>query len=147
MTTVLITVNVQNDFCAGGVYPLKHAAERLEVINSLREYADIVVHSRLLLQPNHYSFRASNPGSELGDPLRRRDKSGGFRRHLQRRPRREIRECVVNPYCVRGTKGADFHPALFIHEVGPIYALLRRGNHAGRTGGDRRVRNSDAGQR
>ena len=124
--SVLITVNVQNDFCDGGVYPLKNSAERIRVINSLREHADLVVHSRLLLQPNHYSFRSCNPGAELGDPLAPRDhhqqRGGGFRR--QKKPQREIKECIVNPYCVRGTKGAEFHPDLVINQVGAVHHML-----------------------
>ena len=117
-STVLITINVQKDFCAGGVYPLKDSADRIRVINNLREHADIVVHARLVLQPNHYSFRSSNPGSELGDVIKRKEKGlGSFRRSLHHKQLKQIKECIVQPHCVRGTSGADFHPDLIINEV------------------------------
>ena len=117
-STVLITINVQNDFFPGGVCPLTNAEDRLRQINSLREHADLVVHSRLVLQPNHYSFRSCNPGTELGDPVVSRDQTArGLFRGRQRKPQREIKECIVNPYCVRGSPGCNFHPDLVVAEV------------------------------
>ena len=118
-TTVLITCNVQKDFCAGGAYPLKDWAGKLRAINNLREHADFVVHARLTLQPNHFSFRSSNPGSELEDPVKRAD--AGYVHHtLHKKGSKKletVKECIINPYCVRGTKGAEFHPDLVIREV------------------------------
>ncbi|MDX3808217.1 bifunctional nicotinamidase/pyrazinamidase [Bosea thiooxidans] len=106
--TVLIVVDVQNDFCPGGKLAVPGGDEVVPVINALAKRFSHVVMTQDWHPAGHSSFASSHPG-------------------------RQPFEMVAMPYgqqvlwpdhCVQGTKGADFRPDL---DVTPVQAIIRKG--------------------
>lgn len=107
--TVLLVVDVQNDFCPGGALAVPEGDAIVPAVNRLaRRFAHVVLtqdwHPR-----GHASFASSHPG---------------------RRPFETI-ACDYGPqvlwpdHCVQGTRGAEFHPGLDI----PHAELVVRKGH------------------
>ncbi|MCO6008775.1 nicotinamidase [Actinoallomurus purpureus] len=99
MSTALIIVDVQNDFCEGGSLPVKGGAAVATAISTYvddnrRAYAHVVATRDFHLDPGeHFS----------DDP----DYAGTW-----------------PPHCVIGTPGADFHPNL---DLAPIETVFSKG--------------------
>ena len=103
---VLIVVDVQNDFCAGGALAIPRGDEIVPIVNRLAARFHSVVLTQDWHPPGHFSFASTHPGK---NPF----------------------ETIAAPYgpqvlwrdhCVQGTPGAAFHPALQI----PHAALVLR---------------------
>ena len=108
MTTALIAVDIQNDFCPGGRLAVPCGDEVVEPINRLIERFAHVVLTQDWHPDGHRSFASSHPG-------------------------RAPFETVAMPYgaqilwpdhCVQGTPGADFHPSLWANRA---ELVLRKG--------------------
>jgi nicotinamidase/pyrazinamidase len=105
---VLIAVDVQNDFCAGGALAVPGGEETAPIISRLSRRFRHVVLSQDWHPRGHLSFASSHPG---------------------RSPYEEI-EAPYGPqvlwpdHCVQGTRGADFHPQLDVPHAGLV---LRKG--------------------
>lgn len=93
---VLLIIDVQNDFCAGGALAVADGDAVVSVVNRLSERFDHVVLTQDWHPRGHSSFATSHPGSA---PF----------------------ESIAMPYgqqtlwpdhCVQGTAGAAFHPQL-----------------------------------
>jgi nicotinamidase/pyrazinamidase len=93
---VLLVVDVQNDFCAGGKLAVPAADEVVALINDLGARFQHVVLTQDWHPPGHRSFASSHSG-------------------------RQPFEAIAFPYgtqvlwpdhCVQGTPGAEFHPQL-----------------------------------
>jgi nicotinamidase/pyrazinamidase len=93
---VLLIIDVQNDFCAGGTLAVADGDAVVSVVNRLSERFDHVVLTQDWHPRGHSSFATSHPGSA---PF----------------------ESIAMPYgqqtlwpdhCVQGTAGAAFHPQL-----------------------------------
>lgn len=106
--TVLIVVDVQNDFCPGGKLAVPGGDEVVPVINALAKRFSHVVMTQDWHPAGHSSFASSHPGKQ---PF----------------------EMVAMPYgqqvlwpdhCVQGTKGAEFRADL---DVTPVQAIIRKG--------------------
>ncbi|MBK1785876.1 nicotinamidase [Prauserella cavernicola] len=100
MTTALIVVDVQNDFCEGGALAVSGGAAVAEAISRhVREhgYAHVVA-------TRDYHI---DPGGHFSD-------EPDFVRSWPR-------------HCVAGTAGAGFHPHL---DVGPITAVFSKGHYS-----------------
>ncbi len=100
MTTALIVVDVQNDFCEGGALAVTGGAEVAGAISGhLRDndYAHVVA-------TRDYHI---DPGAHFSD-------EPDFVRSWPR-------------HCVAGTAGAGFHPQL---DVGPITAVFSKGQYS-----------------
>jgi nicotinamidase/pyrazinamidase len=101
MSTALIIVDVQNDFCEGGSLPVRGGAAVATAISTYvddnrRAYAHVVATRDFHLDPGeHFS----------DDP----DYAGTW-----------------PPHCVIGTPGADFHPNL---DLAPIETVFSKGEH------------------
>jgi len=111
--TLLLIVDVQNDFCSGGALAVNDADAIIPVINSLTsvfsEKGARVAATQDWHCDGHISFASSHPGKKPGDiidtPL--------------------VKDQVLWPdHCVRGTKGADFHSSL---ESNPVTMVIRKG--------------------
>lgn len=105
---VLIVVDVQNDFCAGGALAVPGGDEIVPLVNDLGRHFPHVVLTQDWHPRGHESFASSHPGK---DPF----------------------EAVAAPYgsqilwpdhCVQGTPGADFHPGL---DLPGAEVVLRKG--------------------
>jgi nicotinamidase/pyrazinamidase len=99
MSTALIVVDMQNDFCEGGSLGLPGGAAKAEAISkrmATGNYAHIVATRDYHIDPgDHFS---DNPDFNKSWP----------------------------PHCVAGTAGASFHPAL---DVVPIEAVFSKGHY------------------
>jgi len=108
MTTVLIAVDVQNDFCPGGRLAVPRGDEVVEPINRLIERFPHVVLTQDWHPQGHGSFASSHPG-------RTPYETATFAYGPQ----------ILWPdHCVQGTPGADFHPTLWADRA---ELVLRKG--------------------
>jgi nicotinamidase/pyrazinamidase len=100
MSTALILVDVQNDFCEGGSLGLPGGAAAAEAISkhvAAGDYAHVVATRDYHIDPGaHFS---ETPNFSDSWP----------------------------PHCVAGTPGASFHPAL---DVGPVEAVFNKGHYS-----------------
>ena len=109
-TDVLLVIDVQNDFVAGGALAVPQGDEVVPLINGIaRRFAHVILtqdwHPR-----GHVSFASSHAGMKPFDRIRLR-----------------YGEQVLWPdHCVHGTEGAAFHPALAIPQA---QLILRKGYH------------------
>lgn len=109
-TDVLIVIDIQNDFCSGGALAVPGGETIIGAVNRLGvKFAHVVLtqdwHPR-----GHLSFASSHSG---------------------RRPFETITltygaQILWPDHCVRGTRGAEFHPKL---EIPHAELILRKGTH------------------
>src|SRR4051812_11945861 len=108
---VLLVVDVQNDFCAGGALAVPQGDEVVGIVNRLAPRFPHVVLTQDWHPPGHLSFASAH-------------------RH------RELFQMVEMPYgpqtlwpdhCVQGTHGALLHPALAVPQA---ELILRKGFRA-----------------
>lgn len=95
MTSVLLAIDVQNDFCPGGALAVPGGDAVVPVANRLLERFPLSVLTQDWHPARHSSF-ASSHGKRPFDL----DTDAGIGGHLW------------PDHCVQGTKGADFHPEL-----------------------------------
>jgi nicotinamidase/pyrazinamidase len=105
---VLLIVDIQNDFCAGGALEVPRADEIIPLVNRLgAQFAHVILtqdwHPR-----DHLSFASMHPG---------------------RRPYETIEvdygaQILWPDHCVKGTRGAEFHKKLDIPQA---ELILRKG--------------------
>lgn len=107
--TVLLVVDVQNDFCPGGALAVARGDEVVPVINELAKRFANVVMTQDWHPPGHASFASS---------------------HIGRKPF-EVAQMAYGPqvlwpdHCVQGTKGAEFHAGLALPHV---QTVIRKGH-------------------
>jgi len=93
---VLLVIDVQNDFCPGGALAVPEGDQVVPVINRLsRQFAHVIM-TQDWHSPDHLSFASSHQSMQ---PLARVELSYGS-------------QILWPDHCVRGTRGAEFHPAL-----------------------------------
>lgn len=96
MTTALIVIDVQNDFCPGGALAVSEGDRIVEGINALMPSFDAVILTQDWHPAGHSSFASSHAGK---DPF-------------------DVTEMPYGPqvlwpdHCIQGSAGASFHPAL-----------------------------------
>jgi nicotinamidase/pyrazinamidase len=95
-TDALIIVDVQNDFCEGGVFDLQGGAAIVQPINAIAKKFQTVVLTQDFHPAGHSSFSSSHEGKEDFSYI---DLPYG-------------RQPLWPDHCVQGTWGADFHPGL-----------------------------------
>lgn len=105
---LLLAVDLQNDFCAGGVLAVPGADELVPKINRLAAGFAHVVLTQDWHPPGHCSFASSHPGH---------------------RPYETIQlaygaQALWPEHCVQGSAGAGFHPQLAIPHA---ELILRKG--------------------
>lgn len=93
---LLLIIDVQNDFCAGGALAVADGDAVVPVINRLTERFDHVVLTQDWHPPGHSSFATSHPGSAAFDVI---SMSYG-------------QQTLWPDHCLQGTPGAAFHPQL-----------------------------------
>ena len=96
MTSALIVIDVQNDFCPGGALAVGGGDDIVAGINGLMPQFDAVILTQDWHPAGHSSFASSHPGKA---PM-------------------EMTEMPYGPqvlwpdHCIQGTDGAAFHPDL-----------------------------------
>jgi len=109
---LLLVIDVQNDFCAGGALAVGDADAVVPVINRLTERFDHVVLTQDWHPAGHSSFATSHPGSAAFDTI---NMPYGH-------------QTLWPDHCVQGTAGADFHPQL---ETKRAELVIRKGFRPG----------------
>jgi nicotinamidase/pyrazinamidase len=106
--TVLIVVDVQNDFCSGGSLAVKGGEEVVPVINALAKRFAHVVMTQDWHPAGHASFASSHPGKT---PFATVEMPHG-------------RQVLWPDHCIQGSKGAEFHAGL---DLPHAQAIIRKG--------------------
>lgn len=107
--STLLIIDVQNDFCPGGSLAVPDGDTVIPVINRVAGLFPHVVATKDWHPKNHVSFAGSHPGKEPQDTI---DHGG-------------VTQVLWPEHCVKGTKGAEFHPDL---DVTPINLVLHKGS-------------------
>ncbi|MGA2380245.1 MAG: bifunctional nicotinamidase/pyrazinamidase [Spirochaetia bacterium] len=110
--SVLLLIDVQNDFCPGGNLAVESGDEVVPVINRIMPSFSRVIATQDWHPPDHVSFASSHPGRR---PLDVVEADG-------------IEQVLWPDHCVQGTRGAELHPRL---NPGRIGLLLRKGMRRG----------------
>jgi nicotinamidase/pyrazinamidase len=108
----LIVIDMQNDFCEGGALAVAGGNAIVPRVNKLIAEHDHVVLTQDWHPAGHASFAASHEGAE---PFSTRQFPYGP-------------QTLWPAHCVRGTKGADFHPDLASTKA---ELIVRKGYHGG----------------
>jgi nicotinamidase-related amidase len=95
-SSVLLVVDVQNDFCPGGNLAVEAGDEVVPIINKLAGRFSKVVATQDWHPRDHVSFASSHPGRRPFEVIRLGD----------------IEQVLWPDHCVPGTAGAEFHPDL-----------------------------------
>lgn len=105
---VLIIVDIQNDFCAGGALAVPQANDVIPVVNRLaRRFANVVL-TQDWHPPDHLSFASAHRGRRPYETV-----------ELDYGP-----QILWPDHCVQGSHGAEFHQDL---EVPHAALILRKG--------------------
>jgi len=109
---LLLAIDLQNDFCAGGALEVPGADGLIPTVNRLAGNFAHVVLTQDWHPPSHQCFASSHPG---------------------RRPFETVRlaygeQTLWPDHCVQGSPGAEFHPAL---DIPHAELILRKGYRAG----------------
>ena len=104
----LIIVDVQNDFCEGGVFDLQGGTAIVKPINEMAKKFQTVVLTQDYHPAGHSSFASSHEGKEDFSYI---DLPYG-------------RQPLWPDHCVQGTWGADFHPDL---DQTAAHLIIRKG--------------------
>jgi len=107
--SVLIIIDLQNDFCPGGALAVNEGDKIVPVINNLltKKFKKIIA-TQDWHPKNHISFAVTHKNKKIGDII---EKNG-------------IVQYLWPEHCVAGSKGADFHPDLITSKIDLI---IRKG--------------------
>ena len=110
MTTALIVIDPQVDFCPGGALAVAGGDAIMPVINAMMLDFDHVVLTQDWHPADHSSFASTHAGAA---PFSQIEMDYGA-------------QTLWPDHCVIGTEGAAFHPALAID---PAAAIIRKGSN------------------
>jgi nicotinamidase/pyrazinamidase len=106
--SVLVVIDVQNDFCPGGALAVPDGDAVVPVVNALMQRFEHVVLTQDWHPPQHRSFASAHPGKQ---PFETTDLSYGT-------------QVLWPDHCVQNTTGAAFHRAL---DLSKAELILRKG--------------------
>ena len=115
MTSTLLIVDVQNDFCSGGALPVPDGEAVVPVINALIPHFAHIVLTQDWHPANHFSFASQHKGKQAFDRIAMPYGEGGDG---------ESKQTLWPDHCVQGSHGAAFHPDLK-HTAADL--ILRKG--------------------
>jgi nicotinamidase/pyrazinamidase len=98
---VLIVIDVQNDFCPGGALAVPHGDEVILPIHRLAPNFQHIILTQDWHTPDHSSFASAQPGKK---PFESVELAYGM-------------QTLWPDHCVQGTRGAEFHPALWLPQA------------------------------
>ena len=107
-TDVLVIIDVQRDFCAGGQLAIRDGDEVVPVINKLAEHFDHIILTQDWHPASHTSFASNHSGPGPYQTI-----------ELPYGP-----QTLWPDHCVPGTPGAEFHPDLNLSKA---ELILRKG--------------------
>jgi nicotinamidase/pyrazinamidase len=94
--TVLVVVDVQNDFCPGGALAVEGGDQIVPLVNRLIKAHEHVVLTQDWHPPDHFSFASRHESRHAFETI---EASYGP-------------QTLWPDHCVQGSRGAEFHPAL-----------------------------------
>ena len=106
--SVLVVIDVQNDFCPGGSLAVPDGDAVIAPIGRSMQCFEHIVLTQDWHTPGHGSFASAHPGTP---PYEQIEMPYGA-------------QTLWPDHCVQGTAGADFHPAL---QVARAELILRKG--------------------
>ena len=106
--SVLLVIDVQNDFCPGGMLSVPGGNLVVPVINRLMRRFAKVVATQDWHPEGHLSFASGHPGKKVMETITING----------------IEQVLWPDHCVQGTAGADFYPGL---DLNGISLILRKG--------------------
>lgn len=108
MTHALLVIDVQNDFCPGGLLAVADGDQVVPVINEMMGAFDLVVATQDWHPAGHLSFASAHPDRAAFDVVQM-----------------PYGDQVLWPdHCVQGSDGAQFHPDL---NTDPAALIIRKG--------------------
>ncbi len=105
MKSVLILVDLQNDFLPGGALAVPHGDEIIPVANELQRKFELVLATKDWHPPDHSSFAANHPGKKPGDRI---ILDG-------------IEQILWPVHCVQNTHGAEFAAAFDTSRIAHVF--------------------------
>ncbi|MCK6488073.1 MAG: bifunctional nicotinamidase/pyrazinamidase [Planctomycetes bacterium] len=105
MTTALILVDIQNDFCPGGALAVPKGDEVVAAANRLITATDLVVATQDWHPADHGSFAANHPGKA---PFTLAELGG-------------LPQVLWPAHCVQWSAGALFHPGLDTRRIARVF--------------------------
>jgi nicotinamidase/pyrazinamidase len=105
---VLLVIDVQNDFCAGGALAVPHGDEVITPIHRVAPLFRHIVLTQDWHTPDHSSFGSANAGKK---PFETIELEYGA-------------QTLWPDHCIQGTRGAEFHPDLNLTRA---ELILRKG--------------------
>jgi nicotinamidase/pyrazinamidase len=108
MSSILLIVDVQNDFCPGGKLAVNNGHEIVPFINVLARQHQHVVMTQDWHPEGHSSFASQHPGHDIFSQI-----------ELPYGP-----QTLWPDHCVMGSKGADFH---YLLDVPHAELIVRKG--------------------
>jgi nicotinamidase/pyrazinamidase len=109
--SVLLVMDVQNDFVPGGALAVPRGDEVAPIVNRLAARFANVILTQDWHPPNHISFASRHAGRK---PFETVELSYGT-------------QILWPDHCVQGSRGAEFHVALAVNQA---QAVVRKGYHA-----------------
>ena len=106
--SVLLVIDVQNDFCPGGRLAVKDGDRVVLFINGIMGKFGKVVATQDWHPEDHLSFASNHPGKEV----------------MEIETIDGIEQVLWPDHCIQGTEGANFYPGLNIENISLI---LRKG--------------------
>lgn len=106
--SVLLVIDIQNDFCPGGRLEVNDGDKIVPVINRFSNLFPLVVATQDWHPEDHVSFARNHTGKKDFDTIRIGD----------------IDQILWPDHCVQGSKGADFHPVV---DDSHFNIILRKG--------------------
>lgn len=103
--SVLILVDLQNDFCAGGSLAVPGGDEVIPLANRLQPLFKLVVATQDWHPQDHISFASNHPDHAVGDVITLDD----------------ITQILWPEHCVQDSRGAQFHPDLNTETIHRIF--------------------------
>src|SRR5690348_3696284 len=98
---VLIVVDVQNDFCPGGALAVPAGEQVIAPIHRIAPRFEHIVLTQDWHPANHTSFAATHPGKQSFETI---ELAYGA-------------QTLWPSHCVQGSRGAEFHPALYLPQA------------------------------
>lgn len=104
----LLVIDVQNDFCPGGLLAVTDGDSIVPGINALMDDFSTIILTQDWHPAHHSSFASEHPGAAAYD--------------LTQMPYGP--QVLWPDHCIQGSHGAQFHPAL---HTGPAALIIRKG--------------------
>ena len=109
--SVLIVVDLQNDFVTGGNLAVKDGEKIVDVVNNLLPKFDLVIFTQDWHPENHKSFASQHEGKNPFDVI---DLNG-------------INQCLWPDHCVQNTPGADLLSTIDFGKIKDKFYIFKKG--------------------